>query len=31
VQLAWMQECGFAEIDIVYKNRQFVVFTGRKE
>ena len=31
VQLAWMQECGFAEIDIVYKNRQFVVVTGRKE
>jgi tRNA (cmo5U34)-methyltransferase len=31
VQLAWMQECGFTNIDVVYKNRQFVVFTGRKE
>jgi tRNA (cmo5U34)-methyltransferase len=31
LQLAWMQECGFTNIDIVYKNRQFVVFTGRKE
>jgi tRNA (cmo5U34)-methyltransferase len=31
VQLAWMQECGFINIDVVYKNRQFVVFTGRKE
>ena len=31
VQLAWMKEFGFANIDIVYKNRQFVVFTGRKE
>lgn len=27
VQLAWMQECGFTNIDVVYKNRQFVVFT----
>jgi tRNA (cmo5U34)-methyltransferase len=31
VQLGWMQECGFTNIDIVYKNRQFVVFTGKKE
>jgi len=31
VQLAWMQECGFTSIDVVYKNRQFVVFTGRRE
>ncbi|MFA4824302.1 MAG: methyltransferase domain-containing protein [Methanoregula sp.] len=31
VQLAWLQECGFNEIDLVYKNRLFVVFTGRKE
>jgi tRNA (cmo5U34)-methyltransferase len=30
VQLAWMAECGFREIDVVYKNRLFVVFTGRK-
>ena len=31
VQLAWMKECGFINIDVVYKNRQFVVFAGRKE
>ena len=31
VQLAWMADCGFSEIDLVYKNRLFVVFTGRKE
>jgi len=31
VQLAWMQDCGFTGIDVVYKNRQFVVFTGRRE
>jgi tRNA (cmo5U34)-methyltransferase len=31
VQLAWMADCGFIEIDLVYKNRLFVVFTGRKE
>ena len=30
VQLAWLQECGFCEIDVVYKNRLFVVFTGRR-
>jgi tRNA (cmo5U34)-methyltransferase len=31
VQLAWMQESGFIDVDVVYKNRQFVVFSGRKE
>jgi tRNA (cmo5U34)-methyltransferase len=31
VQIGWMQECGFTNLDIVYKNRQFVVFTGKKE
>jgi tRNA (cmo5U34)-methyltransferase len=30
VQLAWLQDCGFTDIDLVYKNRLFVVFTGRK-
>ena len=30
VQLSWMADCGFKEIDVVYKNRLFVVFTGRK-
>ena len=27
-QLAWMADCGFSDIDVVYKNRLFVVFTG---
>jgi tRNA (cmo5U34)-methyltransferase len=31
VQLAWLADCGFIGIDVVYKNRLFVVFTGRKE
>jgi tRNA (cmo5U34)-methyltransferase len=31
IQLGWMADCGFEEIDLVYKNRLFVVFTGRKE
>jgi tRNA (cmo5U34)-methyltransferase len=31
VQLAWMQDCGFTSIDVVYKNRLFVVFTGRRK
>jgi tRNA (cmo5U34)-methyltransferase len=30
VQLEWMADSGFTEIDVVYKNRLFVVFTGRK-
>jgi tRNA (cmo5U34)-methyltransferase len=31
VQLAWMADCGFGEIDLVYKNRLFVVFTGKRD
>ncbi|PKL69754.1 MAG: class I SAM-dependent methyltransferase [Methanomicrobiales archaeon HGW-Methanomicrobiales-1] len=31
VQLGWMADCGFSEIDLIYKNRLFVVFTGRKD
>ncbi len=31
VQLDWLRNCGFTDVDIVYKNRMFVVFTGRKE
>lgn len=31
VQLAWLEDCGFCEIDLVYKNRLFVVFTGKRE
>jgi len=30
VQLMWLADCGFGEIDLVYKNRLFVVFSGRK-
>jgi len=30
VQLGWLADCGFKDIDLVYKNRLFVVFTGRK-
>ena len=31
VQLAWMADCGFTDIDVVYKNRLFVVVTGRRD
>ncbi|MDP3564144.1 MAG: class I SAM-dependent methyltransferase, partial [Methanoregula sp.] len=31
IQLGGMADCGFEEIDLVYKNRLFVVFTGRKK
>lgn len=30
VQLAWMSEAGFASVRVVYKNRAFSVFTGRR-
>jgi tRNA (cmo5U34)-methyltransferase len=29
-QLEWLHEAGFSHIDLVYKNRTFVVLTGRK-
>jgi tRNA (cmo5U34)-methyltransferase len=31
VQLTWLADCGFSEIDLVYKNRLFVVFTGKRK
>lgn len=31
VQLGWLRNCGFTELDIAYKNRMFVVYSGRKE
>jgi tRNA (cmo5U34)-methyltransferase len=31
VQIGWLRDCGFSDVDVVYKNRMFVVFTGRKE
>jgi tRNA (cmo5U34)-methyltransferase len=30
VQLAWLRDCGFSDVDVVYRNRMFVVLTGRK-
>jgi len=29
-QICWLQECGFSDIDIVYKNRTFIVTAARK-
>jgi tRNA (cmo5U34)-methyltransferase len=31
VQLGWLRDAGFSGVDVIYKNRMFVVFTGRKE
>jgi tRNA (cmo5U34)-methyltransferase len=30
VQLDWLRESGFSDVDVIYKNRMFVVFMGRK-
>jgi len=30
VQLGWLRDCGFLDVDVVYRNRIFVVITGRK-
>jgi tRNA (cmo5U34)-methyltransferase len=30
VQLHWLQECGFSDIDVVYRNRTFTVTVARK-
>lgn len=30
VQLDWLRDCGFSDVDVLYKNRMFVVFMGRK-
>jgi len=30
VQLGWLNDCGFVGVDVVYRNRIFVVITGRK-
>jgi tRNA (cmo5U34)-methyltransferase len=30
VQLQWLHECGFADVDVVYKNRTFIVTVARK-
>jgi len=31
VQLSWLREAGFSEVDVVYKNRNFMVTVARKE
>jgi len=31
VQLAWLREAGFSEVDVVFRNRSFAVMRGRKE
>jgi len=31
LQLGWLKEIGFSDMDVVYINRTFAVFTGRKE
>jgi len=30
VQLEWLRACDFSDVDVVYKNRSFAVFMGRK-
>ena len=30
IQLFWLKDLGFSEVDVIYKNRMFVVFVGRK-
>jgi tRNA (cmo5U34)-methyltransferase len=30
VQMGWMREIGFTDVDVIYKNRSFAVFAGRK-
>lgn len=30
VQLEWLRDIGFLDVDVVYKNRSFAVFMGRK-
>jgi tRNA (cmo5U34)-methyltransferase len=30
VQLQWLHECGFSDVDVVFKNRTFIVTVARK-
>jgi tRNA (cmo5U34)-methyltransferase len=30
VQMRWMRNIGFSDVDMIYKNRSFAVFSGRK-
>jgi tRNA (cmo5U34)-methyltransferase len=29
-QLLWLQSAGFSDVDLIYRNRMFVVLTGRR-
>ncbi|HUW86717.1 MAG TPA: class I SAM-dependent methyltransferase, partial [Methanoregula sp.] len=29
-QLRWLNACGFSDVDVVYKNRTFIVTVARK-
>ena len=31
VQLSWLHECGFSDVDVVWKNRTFIVTVARKK
>ena len=31
LQLGWLKEIGFSDVDVPYKNRSFAVFTGRRK
>ncbi|HXX55739.1 MAG TPA: methyltransferase domain-containing protein [Methanoregula sp.] len=31
LQLSWLQEAGFSDVDVVYKNRTFIVTVAKKE
>jgi tRNA (cmo5U34)-methyltransferase len=30
VQLHWLQECGFSDVDVIYRNRTFIISVARK-
>jgi tRNA (cmo5U34)-methyltransferase len=30
VQLNWLQECGFSDVDVIYRNRTFIISVARK-
>lgn len=29
-QLLWLKECGFSDVDVIYRNRTFIVTVARK-
>jgi tRNA (cmo5U34)-methyltransferase len=31
LQLCWLRDSGFSDVDVIYKNRMFAVFTGRRK